>query len=488
MPITVNVNGFGEINFPDDISEQEIQSVLSSQYDQKPERLGFKERLDKDFQERVGKLDKVEGLVKQGKISPATAGGAILGQGAAVLGNIPTQMGVSAFYGVDDLTGNKISGLAGKAGQAIAGSGFGKAAGNVIGQAVQGYDKFAENNPAIATNLGTIGNLATSLPSLGVTAKGTQMAAKGVAPLAGAVADNVADAAKGTIKAATTKKIYPTLDKIKNVSQKYYAKADELGVEVNPAVISESVRSFVKELPQDVYGKRTAGKSTMEMMDFIDNVLPQEGEILSFSSINNLDKELTRRAFSSTVSDPSLSRFYKGIQSELRSIIDNGGDDVMNAQTQEAAQYAKEARRLWSSQSKIRDIESILENSESADVPATAIKNGFKNLKKDKKRYNSYPIEAKLAIDKAAKTGKTEGLLKVMGSRLNAISGGAAGGFGGAAGGFAISEIGRAGSGAIKRGQGNNVGNLIKEGTGLVREVPRFTTKEGLKKALRERK
>lgn len=83
----------------------------------------------------------------------------------------------------------------------------------------------------------------------------------------------------------------------------------------------------------------------------------------------------------------------------------------------------KGAVRDYATANRAKDIELIIERAKLTDNPATAIKTGMRNLylKIEKGQARGYTKEQTAAIKKAAETGVTTGIARVVGSRLNPI-------------------------------------------------------------------
>ncbi len=126
--------------------------------------------------------------------------------------------------------------------------------------------------------------------------------------------------------------------------------------------------------------------------------------------------------------------------------------------------------KLWTAHRAGEDVQNIIENGEKADVPSTAIKNGFKTFVKNERNRAPFTDEEWAALNKAAETGIVTAALKSIGGKLiTGIAGGtsgfAGGGIPGAIAGAGVGQaIGfpfRAAATALQRGRGNNVVNMI---------------------------
>jgi len=141
--------------------------------------------------------------------------------------------------------------------------------------------------------------------------------------------------------------------------------------------------------------------------------------------------------------------------------------------------------QLWTAYRSADDVQKIIENGMRADVPSTAIKNGFKTFIRNEKNLRPFTEAEKTALRQAAKTGLVTAALKSVGSKI--ITGVAAGGAGFAGGGIPGALVGsaigqavgypmRAAATAIQAGKGQNVINMIGQ-----RPVVQQAFKKGLK-------
>ena len=104
-----------------------------------------------------------------------------------------------------------------------------------------------------------------------------------------------------------------------------------------------------------------------------------------------MDEELGRMAFESVDNFGKMtkegSQLYD-LQTKLRDVIESASpSDFVGGK--DAFETAKEARKYWAAQMRLRDIERIIERGLNAEQPATSIKNGFNSLL-NSKRFAQY--------------------------------------------------------------------------------------------------
>lgn len=128
--------------------------------------------------------------------------------------------------------------------------------------------------------------------------------------------------------------------------------------------------------------------------------------------------------------------------------------------------------KLYSAGSAAEDIQDIIDNGNRADVPSTAIKNGFKAFVKNDDNRIGLNDEEWAAAEHAAKYGVVTPVLKTLGSRLSGhIAGGMAGlaegGMGGGVAGYLLGNAAvapfRWGANALQAGRGQNIIDTISQ-------------------------
>ena len=335
---------------------------------------------------------------------------------------------------------------------------------------------------AIGTGGAAAGKEATLLAKMG--ALGGQGAIQGGA-FSGVTKGDLSDAALGAvggaafplagagIKKVVQKTIFPNSNVVRNTASKLYKKADELGAKFSP-----ETRKDVLEKSRELIINDPATLEQMGSDDITKEILKfAEGkEDLTLATFQNLDKiygNKAHMAFSS--GDFNSARKFGDLQHNIREAVVNEKNIIGSA---EGVTAQKEATRLWSIQSKMDDIERIVENSQYAAVPATAIRTGFKRLATNDKLLRGYTKQEIEAIKKAAKTGKIDSITHTFGSRLMSLVGAGVGGIQGAAIGHGISSAGRASSEALRKADASKVTRLLAKRSGLEKKVNRFTNKE----------
>lgn len=262
----------------------------------------------------------------------------------------------------------------------------------------------------------------------------------------------------------------PTQEDIRNASNANYQQMRDAGATLNKNGIDKVTSNITNELNKTGLMNPSLHGDTI-------SVIKQMNEDAASGSMDleKLDqyRQLLNQAVSKNTSkiegaNPDAYKANVAIHALDDAVDSLGSQHISNPQ---AIESLNNARALYSASSKMGDIQRIMNNAQYADVPSTAIKNGFKTLSKqlDVNPRGYTPEEIK-AINEAAKTGILTGALKFMGSR---IIGGIAGATGGAVGGGPIgaavgTAIGgtvgtpfRAAANALQTSKGQNVINMI---------------------------
>lgn len=328
-------------------------------------------------------------------------------------------------------------------------------AGDVMRGGAERYKELEMDYPRAMSSIGAVGNIMLAKPILAGSSAITKAPVKTMA------------------ESVNTKTILPSPEEVKDASRALYTKASELGGEFSPNVLNEVVSEGKNLLPKGNVAGLVIKPDEADV--FIGELSRQAGQKMTLDDFESIDRFLGEKAHGSFMSDPSVSRKYSNLQGSLRESIQNPNNIIGSPEGVKAQQ---EAVKLWGIQTKMGDIARIINDAEYYDVPATAIKTGFRRIARNDKLMRGYSDTERKAIRRAAKSGSVEGLFKTFGSRLMAIIGGTAGGAPGAAIGYGVSGAGRTVSEAMKRGQAGQVSRLLGERSGLARKEKRISREQ----------
>lgn len=339
--------------------------------------------------------------------------------------------------------------------------------GEFVAPAAEAYQRnleaYQRSQPRTAANLEATRELANIIP-FGSNAV-RNIAGVATKPATKAIKNIAKDV--GSINAKTT---FPTYEEVKGASQVLYQKARDLGTDFSPNILNEVYQKGQDLLPKG--GITNALVPLDEADKFILSMKEQLGNKMTLNDYEGLDSYFGERAHDLYLNDSPASRKYSQLQKYLRESAENPNNIIGNS---EGIKAQREAVKLWGISSKMKDIQRILDTAETAEVPSTAIKTGFRRILKNDKLLRGYSEIERKAIQRAAKTGKLEGVFKTFGSRLVAIGGGLGGGTQGAIAGYGVSEAGRAASEAIKRNQGGQVLRELGKRSGLTKTQKRIS-------------
>jgi len=255
-------------------------------------------------------------------------------------------------------------------------------------------------------------------------------------------------------------------DDMKKVAAHYYQQAAQQGGTLAPHYVDQMIGNIEKPLVRPARVDKLAGENdaTKFAKDFKENF---GGTPLTLEEAQGVDEhlgELIDDHFKVTGLD-KVGKKLVDIQTGLRDGIASASEgDITGGPN--GFPSLKDGRQTWAQAAKMRDIESIVDGSQYADQPTTWVRNRIRTILTNKSKRRGFS-EAEIAeLEKVAKSGKVESLLKMFGGRLTpyvaeaagASMGGLPGLVTGAAIGHGGSTLARNAAGAI---QGRKVTNLM---------------------------
>lgn len=330
------------------------------------------------------------------------------------------------------------------------------------------------------------GNLATRAVKAGLaSAPGAALAGAGTAAdgdmAAGAMRGGALGFAGGALvpvagaglRRLNTRTNIPNADEIRKRAGELYQAAERSGGVLKPQFTDKFVDTVERMKPQTDIGRIVGGDDAFSKV--VDRIGQIRGQPMTLRAAQELD-ELLGDAIDGFTEMGRVTKQGKkllDIQSSLRNMIEDAGDDVVVG-GKSGFDALKQARSLWSTSHRMNDIERIIQRAEQYDQPATAIKTGFRTLYNNPNKMRGYSAAEKEAIKKAAESGVLTDLLRTAGSRLIPIVAGASGG---GVGTTAAAQMGSMASrGAATRtqlGKANKVARAIAENSGLARQESR---------------
>lgn len=345
------------------------------------------------------------------------------------------------------------------------------AAGYVLGQAAEGFDKFKRNNPTAGlyadSTLG-FGNAALSM----LPVKGESIPSRAVSAGQGLVDD----AAKPLAKFAEQNivKYSPDIspDMVRQIGGDLMSKASKSGAVIKPEAASAFIDDIVTKVqPKGVWAK--AANIRTEVDDIVESMTTLKGQAMTLEDAMELESTLGKLAYapknySMGKFSPEGAQLLK-IKSSLADMVDNAADSGLVTGDANAINTWREGQKYWAASVRARKLENIIENAGYMDSPSKSIQMGMKNLIKNKNEFNKYSKIEQELIKKAAITGAVTDFYRLGASGLGPIAAGVAGGAAGMAAGGPVG----AAVGSVSSAIASNVGKEASKAIATSRQMAR---------------
>lgn len=199
----------------------------------------------------------------------------------------------------------------------------------------------------------------------------------------------------------------PSQETIRNASNAAYKAASDAGVVVKP----EAFKQFVDDLPSQLEGfrPRLAPKAADVIAEMKGDV--EAGKPITLDLLDELRK-VARGASKTT--DRNEIRLISSIVEKLDDFIDElKPQQLLAGDSEKAAASLKEARSLWRTNVKLRNIDEILEIGENLN-DTNWVRNQFRSIVRKPKLFNQYTEEEQALIKQLARTGTMENLARMQ--------------------------------------------------------------------------
>lgn len=328
-----------------------------------------------------------------------------------------------------------------------------------------------ENQHQLADNIGGDLTNAIGIRLAGAHGENALRARQGLSPLpkpSNPLTDFMQDESSGG-KSSSAIATVPT-DQLRSMAVDSYNSATSKGGLLNNGVVDSTIDKAVSNAGyQTPEGRAFAGDNLATQT--LDKLESLRGKPLSLQGLQEIDDSIGDNIQSSYRSgnDDVAMKLIK-IRDTFRDASKNASSDDM--QNPNGFSDWQTGDKLWSTYRASKSIDDILSNAMSADVPSTAIKNGFKAFVKNEKNLAPFNDEEIAALKQAAKTGLVTGALKTFGSKIisgivggtaGAAGGGVLGGLAGAGVGEAVGYPFRSAATALQANKANYVKNLLSQ-------------------------
>lgn len=427
----IDIPNVGEVEFPDSMSEKEINSAAKKLYE---------ESLPKEEKGTARRLAEIATRGAAQSIPGALAGGAIAGPPGALVGSMALPIGDALnslinmiASGAEKVTGAELGRLAmpsqvasdymtqaGLAkpesrGERMVEAGAG-AFGSTLSQLPALMQMASKVTPSVTREVSK--QLAQSPVAQTAVAAPSAMTAQYVteatgSPLAGLVAGGTVGATGGT--KLTRKPVTPTLtqEQLAQESSRLFTKAKESGVLLDSNKFVNDMDRIGRNLREEGYTAKAYPKIASALEELQSRVTPKD-----FVELQSLRKMIKGAQASA---DPAERRIASILVDEFDDYILKAPDSSVIGGSKEAISTWKEARSSFSKLKKAEVFEDMLANAEldkSKFVAAgeeNSMAQQLRQLAKNDKKMRLFTKEEQEAITKAAKGGTVQNLLKFYG-------------------------------------------------------------------------
>jgi hypothetical protein len=465
MPI-VEVDG-QEIEFPDDMGQDQIKAVLRQKFPPKNTQFDAKEGLARTVFDQgmqgasFGFADEISDRLGAGIAALATdqSYGDMLQEARGLTKE--RQKRQFEQHPVASIASNVAGGLV------TGGAGAATKTGTAIGNLLR------SGNLAARVGKGALaGATSGAAYGAGTAEDGKRLDGAGQGSIYGGIAGAALPAVGAALSKANTRVIIPGSEEVRAKGGELFKQAETMGGNVPPQVADQFRSKVLSHLNLDSEAKLYSSNPVAERLT--KNLQDFAGQPLSFNTAKQIDEALGDLAYGTMDNFGKLSsegKKFLDLQASLRDAMDSVPDN----------EIVREARKYWSTSLRMREIERIIEKAQGKEQPVTAIKNGFSALLNRGDKLKSYSVKEVKAIRKAAKTGIVTDVIKLAGSGLVPIGSGIAGSVGGIPGsaagflvGTAIQQGAKAAGVARQSARANAALKAAAERSGMVQVQKRI--------------
>jgi len=428
----IDIPKVGQVEFPDSMSEAEINKAAKKLYDE----ANVEPKKEKGTLERTAEIA-TRGMAQT--VPGALAGGAVAGAPGALIGSMALPIGDALNTLVNMISGgvNKVAGTdiprlqmpSQVASQAMTQMGLAEpqsrgermieaGAGGISSTLAQLPALVRLGQQAVSPVTREVSKRLAEAPKAQVAASAPSAAAAQYvteatgSPLAGMIAGVTTAAPFG---ATATRKATgaPTAEQLAQESENLFTKAKESGVLFDSDAFINRMDKVGKDLRSEGYTAKSYPKIASALEELTNPATPKD-----FTELQSLRK-IIKGAQAST--DPQERRLASILVDEFDSTILNAPDSAIIGGSKEALQMWKDARTSYGRLKKSEIFEDMLNNAQldqskfTASGAENSMAQQLRQLAKNEKKMRLFTKQEQDAIEKAAKGGTTQNLLKFYG-------------------------------------------------------------------------
>lgn len=248
------------------------------------------------------------------------------------------------------------------------------------------------------------------IPTFGDAAKSTSIGTAGGAFMGAAIpaaAQGISSLIGKTSEAIAKQAPAMTREQIQQASRAAYKASEEAGVVVKP----EAFTAFVNSLPYKLEGFHP---KVAEKTNAVLKALEESAATGQPVTLQTLDQLRQVASGAAKTMDRNEVRLISSIVEHMDDFIDDlGPDRLITGNADKAVSALKEARGLWRTNAKLRNIDDIVEIGETLNDP-NWVKNQFRAIVRKPRLFNQYTEDERAIIKNIARTGIMEGLAKMQ--------------------------------------------------------------------------
>lgn len=402
------------IDGPDGATEDDALKQVMAQHQAQPQ--GLLDRIGQDYQTRAQQGQQILN-------SDISAPSKVI----QYVGKVGGGLANDAIREVTpDIVGKVASGAVNLADQALQHAPFyksyGQAVGNTVNAGAGAWNDFSQAHPELSGDISAVGEVGKLAGNI-ATIKGGADAVRGGLNVASDAMSNL------PVKVGTPSVPIPKSKELFSTGDKSYAAADAAGGGAASSGVNDFLTQAEQKASQNPQLMSTFGED--EGQKYLTALKGLKDQPMDLRTAQALDIDMRERAAKAfRAGDNSLGGRYSDMRQSLRDNIYDQADPNKLTGGPDAFFHLQKGNQLYSQGYKTEQLENMIDDAMTKDVPSTAIKNKFATLSKQIRENGArgWTPEQVQAIEMAGKTGMLTGFMKGMGSKLGAAVGTGVGG------------------------------------------------------------